>query len=201
LGRFFDFVSRIALLWFTVYTLSVCPEDDALQSPVCRGLYHYRKLVLEPYIFPPLQRAFAHPAIAPYVDAVQPHITHAIDVATPLALGARDSVNAHVIPQWNKRVVPAYNAYVVPAFYTHVLPQWNAHVVPQWNAYVVPQWNAHAQPLYDTHVAPHVERAGPYAARAVHEYHERVVPAARTAAAKLAQAQRAAQPYVVIAAT
>jgi hypothetical protein len=204
LGGLVELISRLALLWFTVYTLSVCPEDDKLQSPVCRGLYHYRRLVLEPYVFPVIQQALNHPTVAPYVEAVKPQINRAIEFGTPIVINARDNFKTHVVPQWDKRVVPTWNEQVVPQWNKHVVPQWNQHVVPQWNQHVVPQWNQHVIPVYNANLAPYITQAqkalGPYYAQAVVEYHQRIVPNAKVAAITLHQWQQASQPYVILAA-
>ncbi|KAH9074871.1 hypothetical protein EDB83DRAFT_1876517 [Lactarius deliciosus] len=72
-----DVLLRYLLLFFTIYSLSVCPQDVALKSPVCRGLSEYRRLILEPYISPIVHTALSHPSISPYVERVKPYANQA----------------------------------------------------------------------------------------------------------------------------
>ncbi|KAI0675681.1 hypothetical protein C8Q78DRAFT_1005911 [Trametes maxima] len=111
---FVEFLFRGFLLWFTIYTLSVCPEDEQLKSPVCRGLSEYRRLVIDPYIIPTVQHALAHPSVAPYVEKAKPYADYAVRTAKPIAARAHKEFDARVVPQWNKRVVPLYYRYAVP---------------------------------------------------------------------------------------
>lgn len=169
---FVELLTRVFLLWFTVYTLSVCPNDEALKSPVCRGLYHYRKLVLEPYLLPPIQHALAHPSVAPYVERTKPYIDRTIAVAKPIALRAQSEWNHRVVPQWEKRVVP------------------------QWKRHVVPQYKQHVQP----YVQKVEEQVQPYITKLQAEYETKVSPYVRVAVINLHRWQHEARPYVVLAA-
>ncbi|KIP02740.1 hypothetical protein PHLGIDRAFT_32086 [Phlebiopsis gigantea 11061_1 CR5-6] len=169
---FVEFITRAFLLWFTIYTLSVCPEDDSLRSPVCRGLYHYRKLVLEPYLLPPVRQALAHPSVSPYVERAKPYVDRTIAVALPVAQRTR--------AEWNQRVVP----------------QWQKRVVPQWNKHVVPQYQQHIEP-YVTQVEQQVR---PYVTRLQAEYELKVGPYLRGIAVALHKWHQEARPYVVLAA-
>ncbi|PSR82591.1 hypothetical protein PHLCEN_2v6024 [Hermanssonia centrifuga] len=169
---FMELLTRVFLLWFTIYTLTVCPQDDTLKSPVCRGLYEYRRLVLEPYVLPQLQHALAHPVVAPYVDRAKPYVDRVIATAKPAALRAHS--------EWNSRVVP----------------QWNKTILPQWNKFVVPQWERHAAPHVD-HVT---QLAQPYISMVKHEYEHKLAPHLRVAAFNLYKWQQQARPYVVLAA-
>lgn len=111
---FMELLFRAFLLWFTIYTLSVCPEDEHLKSPVCRGLAEYRRLVIEPYFIPPIQQALAHPAVAPYIETAKPYVDYAIRTTKPIAARAHKEFDARVVPQWKKRVLPLYFKYAVP---------------------------------------------------------------------------------------
>ncbi|OJA21190.1 hypothetical protein AZE42_01377 [Rhizopogon vesiculosus] len=179
-----DFLTKLLLLAFTIYTFSVCPHDEHLKSPICRGLSEYKRIVLDPYVVPPLQAALAHPSIAPYVDRVT-------EVTSPIILRTQTEWNRHFVPQWEKHVVPAWSNHVVPAF--------NAHVVPQWQKRVVPQ--------YEKHVAPQLSKLEPYAARtelfveqAEATYTTRIAPHVRIAIYNLQRWQQQAHPYILIAA-
>lgn len=169
---FVDLLTRVFLLWFTIYTLSVCPTDEKLQSPLCRGLQYYRQLVLDPFVLPPIKFALSHPSIAPYVERATPYANQFVSTATPIAIRARTEWNARIVPQWNKRVVPL----------------WNAHVVPQWDKYGAPQV---------TRIEKQLE---PYRLKAVHEYERRLGPHLRLAVYNLQKWQRQAQPYIILAA-
>ncbi|KAH9857245.1 hypothetical protein C2E23DRAFT_807141 [Lenzites betulinus] len=175
---FVELLFRGLLLWFTIYTLSVCPEDEHLKSPVCRYLAEYRRLVIDPYIIPSIQHALAHPSVAPYVEKATPYADRAIRTAKPIAARAQKEFNAHVVPQWNKRVVPLYNQYAVPqlakldaqtAPYRSRIEQeyerlLEPYVVPavatlnQWQHKACPYVVLAAQKTYDGY-----ERARPYA--------------------------------------
>lgn len=167
-----ELLTRAFILWFTIYTLSVCPTDEHLQSPVCRGLSEYRRLILEPYVFPAFYRALAHPTVAPYVERVQPYAERAYNIAKPIALRSQSEFNNRVVPQFKK------------------------HVVPQWNNHVVPLWNQHAAP----HVQRVEQQVQPYLVKAVFEYQHRLQPRLRLVINNLQKWQRQAQPYVILAA-
>ncbi|OBZ74226.1 hypothetical protein A0H81_05953 [Grifola frondosa] len=111
---FVELLTRLFLLWFTIYTLSVCPDDVQLKSPICRGLSEYRRLVIEPYIMPPIQHALAHPSVAPYVEKAKPFVDYAVRTTKPAVLRAKQEWNGRVIPEFNKRIVPLYFKYAAP---------------------------------------------------------------------------------------
>ncbi|KAI0705246.1 hypothetical protein BC835DRAFT_1315246 [Cytidiella melzeri] len=171
-GGFVDLLMRIFLLWFTIYTFSVCPNDEALKSPICRGLSAYRRYVLDPYVTPTVQRALAHPSIAPYVDRATPVILSGIDTAKPFFIRARSEWRRRVVPQWKKRVVP----------------QWQNYVDPQLDNYVWPHFT-NAKGLVT-----------PYISNAQSAYERRLGPHLRFALQKLETWQYQARPYVILAA-
>ena len=105
---------RYLLLFFTIYSLAVCPHDAELKSPICRGLSEYRRLILEPYIFPAVNKALSHPSILPYVDQAMPYANQAIQIARPVVLRTQLEWNHRVVPQWNKVIVPQYHKYLTP---------------------------------------------------------------------------------------
>ena len=107
-------MSRYLLLFFTIYFLSVCPGDAELKSPVCRGLSEYRRLILEPYIFPAVNKALSHPSILPYVDRARPFANQAIRIGTPVVSRTQLEWNHRIVPQWNKVIVPQYHKYLTP---------------------------------------------------------------------------------------
>ncbi|KII87285.1 hypothetical protein PLICRDRAFT_42929 [Plicaturopsis crispa FD-325 SS-3] len=170
---FLDLLTHTFILCFTIYTLSVCPSDEKLASPVCRGLANYRRLVLEPYVFPQFQRVLDHPSISPYVVTSKKYIDSAVTTATPVLIRTNAEWNARVVPQWNKRVVP----------------QWNKRVIPQWNKHVVP------------HIQRVESELEPYRLRIAQEYVERISPSLQFASNKLQLLQVKAQPYVSLAAS
>lgn len=167
-----ELLTRAFLLFFTIYTLSVCPTDEHLRSPVCRGLHEYRRLILEPYLLPRVHAALAHPAVAPYVDRAKPYADRFVATAKPIALRTQQEWNARVVPQWNKRVVP----------------QWNKHAVPVWNKYAVPQIQR-VELFLD-----------PYISTVTSQYEHRIGPHLRVAVYNLQKWRAQAQPYVVLAA-
>ncbi|KAJ6616961.1 hypothetical protein B0H10DRAFT_2218947 [Mycena sp. CBHHK59/15] len=126
-----DYLVYLSLLFLGVYALSVCPHDHALANPLCRSLSQYRAHVLEPYVLPPIHKALAHPAVAPYVA----HAQRLERTAAPYAAAAKRAV-------WDRALVPSYNLYVVP----------------QWRARVLPPWRRHAGPYLDK-AAPHLRTA------------------------------------------
>ncbi|TCD71787.1 hypothetical protein EIP91_003130 [Steccherinum ochraceum] len=171
-GGFLELLTRAFLLFFTIYTLSVCPTDEHLKSPVCRGLHEYRRLILEPYLLPPFQQALAHPSVAPYIDRAKPYAERFVATAKPIALRTQHEWNARVVPQWNKRIVP----------------QWNKHAVPVWNSYAVPQIQRVEQQL------------NPYIRTLTTEYEQKIAPHVQLAFYNLQKWRVQAQPYVVLAA-
>ncbi|KAH0836475.1 hypothetical protein J3R83DRAFT_8084 [Lanmaoa asiatica] len=178
---FLDFLTKLLLLAFAIYTFSVCPQDTRLQSPICRGLTEYKRIVLDPYIIPPMQAALAHPSISPYIERAKPYVHRAVEITTPIILRTQQQWNLHVVPQWEKRIVPG----------------WNTRVVPKWSKYVVPQW--------DKHVAPRIQLVQstlePYRLRVTHEYEKRIAPRAQVAIHNIQRWQRQAGPYVLRAAS
>lgn len=186
-----DVLMKWLLLFFTIYSLSVCPKDDKLQSPVCRGLDAYRRLVLEAYVVPAFHAVLENPSVAPYVEKAQPYTDKAVALA--------------------KRADQTFHTQVVPAFNAHVVPVWNNRVVPVWDAHVVPAWDAHVVPQYEQHLAPHINKAQavvtPYIltaeekyATAHKTYSAHVDPYVRQAGAALHKAQKVASPYAAAAA-
>lgn len=169
---FFDFLTNVCIAALVIYSLSVCPQNQSPQPPLCHALSEYRRLVLEPYVFPYAQQALAHPSIAPYVETVKPYVVQAIDTATPLAIRVKDEFSTHVIPQWDN----------------YVVPQWQKHVIPQYHAHIAPQLHkAEAQ-------------LEPYLIQAENKYNRYLSPYARLAVSSIDKWQRHAQPYVVLAA-
>jgi hypothetical protein len=102
------------LLFFTIYSLSACPHDAELKSPICRGLSEYRRLILEPYILPAVNKALSHPSILPYVDRATPYANQAIRITSPVVLRTQHEWNRRIVPQWNKVIVPQYHKYLTP---------------------------------------------------------------------------------------
>lgn len=94
------------LLFFFIYTASVCPNDKRLESPVCRGLAEYRRLVVDPYILPPIQRAFNHPSVAPVVAWMKPRAEATIEFSRPILVQTQREWKRRVVPHWNRRVLP-----------------------------------------------------------------------------------------------
>lgn len=138
--------SRMFILSFLIYSLSVCPTADKQTSPVCRALSEYRRLILEPYVIAPFQQLLHHPSVAPYTVPV-------IEKAQPVV--------ARSVEEWKTRIVPQWNARVVPQWNKHVVPQWNAHVAPQLakvDAKVDP-YRQQAIGAYNKHAAPYVSQA------------------------------------------
>ncbi|KAF8518955.1 hypothetical protein BU17DRAFT_48081 [Hysterangium stoloniferum] len=95
----FDIIARIFLLWLTIYTVAVCPEDVELRSPVCRALTEYRRLILEPYVYPPVRAALEHPSIAPTIQRIQPYYNSAIKTTVPIIRRTKYEWRTRVIPQ------------------------------------------------------------------------------------------------------
>ncbi|KAI0064067.1 hypothetical protein BV25DRAFT_336449 [Artomyces pyxidatus] len=167
-----DVLLRYLLLFFTIYSLTVCPNDVKLQSPVCRGLSEYRRLILEPYILPAINSAISHPAIAPYVDRATPYAERAVEIAKPIVLRTQSEWNHRVVPQWNKVIVPQYHKYVVPQYDKYLAPQ-----VQRVSDFVEP-YRVAVEQQYEKNLGPHV----------------------RFAVQSLNRFQRVAQPYVLLAA-
>lgn len=159
-----DVLSRYLLLFFTIYFFSVCPGDAELKSPVCRGLSEYRRLILEPYLFPAVNKALSHPSILPYVDRARPFANQAIRIATPVVSRTQLEWNHRIVPQWNKVIVPQYHKYLTPQ-----LERVGAALQPYLSA---------VEEKYDTLLGPYV----------------------RVTLSALERSQRAARPYIVMAA-
>ncbi|KAF9219709.1 hypothetical protein BS17DRAFT_810959 [Gyrodon lividus] len=168
---FLDFLTKLVLLALTIYVFSVCPQDTRSQSPICRGLAEYKRIVLDPYVIPPLQAALAHPSIAPHIERAKPYVDRAVEFTTPILLRTQREWNLHVVPQWERRIVP----------------EWNRRVVPHWNKHVAPR----------TELLRAKEEL--YRLRAIQEYEQRIVPHARVAMYNLQHWQRQAQPYILLA--
>ncbi len=109
-----DLLARMFLLFFLVYSLAVCPSDKELQSPVCRGLSEYRRLVLEPLVIRPFQTALRHPSVSPYVDLVTPYIQTVSDTVSPAVARTKKEWDSRVLPLWKGHVVPQLDKYVSP---------------------------------------------------------------------------------------
>ncbi|EJD07672.1 uncharacterized protein FOMMEDRAFT_16301 [Fomitiporia mediterranea MF3/22] len=141
-----DLFSRMFILGFLIYSLSICPTADLQASPVCRALSEYRRLILEPYVINPVQNLLLHPSVSPYTTPV-------IEKARPIISRSQEEWNSRVVPQWNAKVVP----------------QWEKHVVPQWRAHVSPQlarldtkldpYRQRTVEAYNKHGAPYVKQA------------------------------------------
>ena len=149
----------------------MCSQDTHLQSPICRGLTEYKRIVLDPYIIPPIQAVFAHPSVAPHIERAKPYVHRAVEITTPILLRTQQEWNLHVVPQWESRVVPV----------------WNQRIVPQWDEYITPRIQL---------VQSKVE---PYRARILQGYSQRITPHARVALYNLQRWQRQAEPYVLMA--
>ncbi|OSD04859.1 hypothetical protein PYCCODRAFT_1465817 [Trametes coccinea BRFM310] len=174
---FVELLFRAFLLWFTIYTLSVCPEDVQLKSPVCRGLHEYRRLVIDPYIIPPIQHALAHPSVAPYVEKAKPYADYAVRTVKPVAERAQKEFNAYVAPQWNKRVVPLYYQYAVPQ-----LVRLDAQTAP---------YRSRAEQEYERLLGPYVRQA----VATLDQWQHKARPYAAFAAQKTYAGYQRARPY------
>ncbi|KAI6044418.1 hypothetical protein EDC04DRAFT_367432 [Pisolithus marmoratus] len=168
---FLDFLTKLLLLAFTIYAFSVCPQDTHQQTPLCRGLSEYKRIVLDPYIIPPIQAAFSHPSIAPHINRVRPYVHHAMQATVPIV--------SHVQSEWS----------------IHVIPRWEKYVVPEWNRRIVPHWHKHVAPRVEL-----VERTlAPYQRRIEEVYEKNVAPHAQLAFSNLQRWQRQARPYIILA--
>ncbi|KAI5118675.1 hypothetical protein M0805_003612 [Coniferiporia weirii] len=168
-----DFFSRMFILAFLIYSLSVCPTDKE-QSLVCRGLSEYRRLILEPYMISPFQNLLKHPSVSPYTTPV-------IDTVKPVIHRSQKEWNARVVPQWNTRVAP----------------QWNNHVVPQWNAHVAPYvalLDAKVDPYRQTVKDSYKRNAAPYVAKIQHGA-RKTRPYILITAARTYDAYSSSKPY------
>jgi hypothetical protein len=152
------------LLFFTIYSLSACPHDAELKSPICRGLSEYRRIILEPYILPAVNKALSHPSILPYIDRATPYANQAIRIASPVVLRTQHEWNHRIVPQWNKVIVPQYHKYLTPQ-----LELVSAVTEPYLSA---------LQEKYESSLGPHV----------------------RIVINTMNKCQRAARPYILIAA-
>ncbi|KAI0917831.1 hypothetical protein AcV5_002674 [Taiwanofungus camphoratus] len=163
-----DLLSRIFLLWFTIYTLSVCPQDVYLQSPVCRGLSEYRRLVIEPYMVPPVRATLEHPSIAPYIEKARPYAERAMRTAGPLVQWSRDEWKWRVVPLWQRHAVPQLQrlAGALAPYRTRLAGEYARRVGPY-----VRQVSPHARRAADT-LAQWQRRARPYVVRAAHRTYD-----------------------------
>ena len=108
-------MTKLLLLAFTIYIFSICPQNSPYQqTPLCRGLSEYKRIVLDPYIIPPLQAAVSHPSIAPHIERARPYVYRAIEITSPAISRAHSQWNQQVIPQWEKYVVPQWNKHIAP---------------------------------------------------------------------------------------
>lgn len=168
---FLDFLTKLLLLAFTIYAFSVCPHDTYQQTPLCRGLSEYKRIILDPYIIPPIQAAFSHPSIAPHINRARPYIHHAIQATVPVISYAQSGWNTHVIPRWEK----------------YVVPEWNKRIVPRWRKHVAPQ-------------AELVEQSfAPYQRRIEQVYKQNFAPSAQLVLYNFQRWQRQARPYILLA--
>ncbi|KAH9933371.1 uncharacterized protein B0H18DRAFT_983356 [Fomitopsis serialis] len=151
--RLGDYLFRIILIWLTIYTFALCPEDVRSERPVCRALSEYRRLVLEPYVLPPIRVALSHPSVVPYVEKAKPYTDRAFNTAKPVA--------QVIVRQWNARVAPQWNRHVVPLWYRYAIPQ-----LLQLDAKVTPYRNR-VTDEYERRVAPIMDSVSPYAQQAV----------------------------------
>lgn len=188
---FLDFLTKLFVLAFTVYVFAVCPREAHLQSPICRGLSEYKRIVLDPYVIPPIQAALAHPYVAPYVDRVT-------ELSSPIIFRTQVEWTRRIVPQWEKRIVPVWINRVIPAFTTYVVPQWEKHVISQWQKHAIPQYDKHVAPRL-SQLKPYVARAESYIEQAEATYTTRIVPHVRTATYNLRRWQQKAQPYILLA--
>lgn len=155
------------IFFFLIYSLAVCPNDKELQSPVCRGLTEYRRLILDPYIIQPLQTLINHPTVDPYVTPV-------IDTAKPVIERTKKEWNARVVPQWERHVIPQYRMRIAP----HVR-RLDTKVDP---------YRQSAYQAYDKHLHPYVAHAQRYA--------RRTQPYMLLAAARTYDSYQASKPYL-----
>lgn len=170
---FLDFLTKLLLLAFTIYAFTICPHEPHQQTPLCRGLLEYKRMVLDPYIIPPIQAAFSHPSIAPHINRARPYIYHTIQATVPIISYVQSGWNTHVIPQWEK----------------YVVPEWNKRIVPHWHKHVTPRVELAEQTL------------APYRRRIEQVYEQNFAPHARLAVYNLQRWQRQARPYILLAAS
>lgn len=170
----------------------MCPEDNRSEHPICRALSEYRRLVLDPYLLPPIRLALSHPSVAPYVEKAKPYADRAYNTAQPVARG--------VVRQWNARVVPQWNHYVAPQWQHHVVPLWYRHAVPQLlqlDAKVSP-YRSRVVDEYERRVAPVVRFVTPYVQQSVvnaHRLRTKLEPYLIMAAHKTYRGYQYAAPY------
>ncbi|KAI6001192.1 hypothetical protein EDD15DRAFT_1663711 [Pisolithus albus] len=168
---FLDFLTKLLLLAFTIYAFSVCPHDTHQQTPLCRGLSEYKRIILDPYIIPPIQAAFSHPSIAPRINRARPYIHYAIQATEPVVSRVQSGWNMHVIPRWEK----------------YVVPEWNRRVVPQWRKHVTPRVELVEQSL------------APYRLRIEQMYKQNFAPTAQFVLYNFQRWQCQARPYILLA--
>jgi hypothetical protein len=158
--------------------LSACPGDAELKSPVCRGLSEYRRLILEPYIFPAVNKALSHPSILPYVDRAMPLANQAIRIARPVVSRTQLEWNHRIVPQWNKVIVPQYHKYLTPQ-----LERANAVIQPYLSA---------VEEMYEYLLEPHVR----VMINTVDKYQRAARPYILMAANRAYTAYQTATPYL-----
>ncbi|KAL5513274.1 hypothetical protein ACEPAH_3672 [Sanghuangporus vaninii] len=170
-----DLFSRMFILAFLIYSLSVCPTADKQKSPVCHALSEYRRLVLEPYVITPVQNLLHHPSVSPYTAPV-------IEKAQPILIRSKQ--------EWNSRVVPKWKTYVVPQWEKRIVPTWNAHVSPQLAQFgtKVGPYVQRASDFYENHATPYLKQAQSAAYKAR--------PYVLLAGAKTYDAYQVSKPYL-----
>jgi len=106
------------------------------------------------------------------VDRVKPYANQAIRIARPVVLRTHQEWNHRVVPQWNKVVVPQFRKYIVPQYHKYLTPQ--------------------------------LERVGdtirPYFSTMEGRYESLLGPYVRFTISNAIRFQRAAQPYILVAA-
>ncbi|KAI9510023.1 hypothetical protein F5148DRAFT_977358, partial [Russula earlei] len=173
-----DILLRYLLLFFTIYSLSVCPHDAELKSPICRGLSEYRRLILEPYISPAINKALSHPTIRPYVDRAVPYVNQAIQMARPVVLRTQLEWNHRITPQWNKVIVPQYHKYLTPRL--------------QHTSAVVQPYLSAVEKKYESLLGPHVR----ILIGTLNKYHLAARPYVLIAADRTYSAYQTTRPYL-----
>lgn len=170
-----DFFSRLFLLSFLIYSLSVCPNADKEKKPVCRALSEYRRLVLEPYVVTPFQNLLHHPSVSPY--------------ATPIIENSKPII-ARTCHEWNSRIVPQWNARVIPFWVNKVAPQWQAHISPQ-----VDKLTAKVEPYQKAYEDAYYKHVYPYAKR-IQDGGRKVQPYVLLAATKTYDSYQVSKPFL-----
>ncbi|KAF8652164.1 hypothetical protein AX16_004521 [Volvariella volvacea WC 439] len=134
---FYHRIITFLLIVLTFHTITTCPTDASLSSPVCRSLAIYRHNVVEPYILPPVTAILKSPSVKPYVESVQstlaPHVQTVERVEKflrPYTQRAGSYLNWASVKVYYSFILPTYRTYVLPHVETHALPHYNAYVQP-----------------------------------------------------------------------